>query len=147
VTKNVTFQNANSTLVLKTAISNKILEYPKASDYHAPINYLALEVFMDGESTNKDRLVSDLKALVTDAEELLRATATQAGEKITDARQKIEQSLVEGKKAIADAEKTIVKKSKECAEIADDYVRENPWSAIGMAAGLGVVLGLLLRGK
>lgn len=102
---------------------------------------------MDGESTNKDRLVSDLKALVSDAEELLRATASQAGEKITDARQKIEQSLVEGKKAIADAEKTIVKKSKECAEIADDYVRENPWSAIGMAAGLGVVLGLLLRGK
>jgi ElaB/YqjD/DUF883 family membrane-anchored ribosome-binding protein len=77
---------------------------------------------MDGESTNKDRLVSDLKALVSDAEELLRATASQAGEKITDARQKIEQSLVEGKKAIADAEKTIVKKSKECAEIADDYV-------------------------
>jgi ElaB/YqjD/DUF883 family membrane-anchored ribosome-binding protein len=102
---------------------------------------------MDGETTNKDRLVSDLKALVSDAEELLRATASQAGEKITDARQKIEQSLVEGKKAIADAEKTIVKKSKECAEIADDYVRENPWSAIGMAAGLGVVLGLLLRGK
>jgi ElaB/YqjD/DUF883 family membrane-anchored ribosome-binding protein len=102
---------------------------------------------MDGESTNKDRLVSDLKALVNDAEELLRATASQAGEKITDARQKIEQSLVEGKKAIADAEKTIIKKSKECAEIADDYVRENPWSAIGMAAGLGVVLGLLLRGK
>lgn len=102
---------------------------------------------MDGESTNKDRLVGDLKALVNDAEELLRATASQAGEKITDARQKIEQSLVEGKKAIADAEKTIVKKSKECAEIADDYVRENPWSAIGMAAGLGVVLGLLLRGK
>ena len=102
---------------------------------------------MDGESTNKDRLVSDLRALVNDAEELLRATASQAGEKINDARQKIEQSLVEGKKAIADAEKTIVKKSKECAEIADDYVRENPWSAIGMAAGLGVVLGLLLRGK
>ena len=73
----------------------------------------------------------------------MRATASQAGEKINDARQKIEQSLVEGKKAIADAEKTIVKKSKECAEIADDYVRENPWSAIGMAAGLGVVFGLL----
>jgi ElaB/YqjD/DUF883 family membrane-anchored ribosome-binding protein len=75
------------------------------------------------------------------------ATASQAGEKITDARQKIERSLIEGKKAVADAEKTFVKKSKECAEIADDYVRENPWSAIGMAAGLGVVLGLLIRGK
>ena len=102
---------------------------------------------MDGESVNRDRLVSDLKTLVNDAEELLRATASQAGEKIAVARQKIEQSLIEGKKAIADAEVIIVRKSKEYAETADDYVRENPWGAIGIAAGLGVALGLLIRNK
>lgn len=102
---------------------------------------------MDGEYINRERLIGDLKTLMNDADELLRATTSQAGEKITVARQKIEQSLVEGRKAVADAEKTLVKKSKEAAEIADDYVRENPWSAIGIAAGLGVVLGLLIRGK
>ena len=102
---------------------------------------------MDGEASSKERLVSDLKNLVADAEELLKATASQAGDKIGVARQKIEQSLIEGKKALADAEKTIVEKSKEAAEIADDYVRENPWSAIGIAAGVGLVLGLLIRGK
>ena len=102
---------------------------------------------MEGESTTTDKLVADLRNLVADAEELLKATASQAGDKIGVARQKIEQSLVEGKKALADAEKTLVKKSKECAEIADDYVRENPWSAIGIAAGVGLVLGLLIRGK
>jgi len=102
---------------------------------------------MDDETTNKDKLVGDLKALVADAEELLKATASQAGERVAEARQKIEQSLIEGKKALADAEKTLVKKSQECAEIADDYVRENPWSAVGLAAGVGLVLGLLLRGK
>ena len=94
-----------------------------------------------------DKLTSDLKALVGDAEELLKATANQAGEKVAQARQKIEQSLIEGKKALADAEQTLVKKSKECAGIADDYVRENPWSAVGIAGGLGLVLGLLIRGK
>ncbi len=102
---------------------------------------------MDGEASSKERLASDLKNLVADAEELLKATASQAGDKIGVARQKIEQSLIEGKKALADAEKTIVEKSKEAAEIADDYVRENPWSAIGIAAGIGLVLGLLIRGK
>jgi len=102
---------------------------------------------MDGETTSKDRLVGDLRNLVADAEELLKATASQAGEKIGEARQKIEQSLIEGKKALADAEKTLVAKSKECAEIADDYVRENPWSAVGIAGGVGLVLGLLIRGK
>ena len=102
---------------------------------------------MDGEANSKERLVGDLKNLVADAEELLKATASQAGEKIGVARQKIEQSLIEGKKALADAEKTLVKKSKEAADVADDYVRENPWSAVGIAAGVGLILGLLIRGK
>jgi ElaB/YqjD/DUF883 family membrane-anchored ribosome-binding protein len=102
---------------------------------------------MEGTTSSKEKLVSDLKSLVEDAEELLKATANQAGEKIGVARQKIEQSLIEGKKALADAEKTLLAKSKECAEIADDYVRENPWTAVGIAAGVGLVLGLLIRGK
>ncbi len=102
---------------------------------------------MDGEASSKERLVGDLRNLVADAEELLKATASQAGDKIGVARQKIEQSLIEGKKALADAEKTLVAKSKECAEIADDYVRENPWSSVGIAGGIGLLLGLLIRGK
>jgi ElaB/YqjD/DUF883 family membrane-anchored ribosome-binding protein len=99
---------------------------------------------MEGESS-KEKLVADLKTLINDAEELLRATASQAGDKITFARQRIEQSLVEGKKSLADAEKVLFERSKEVVDIADDYVRENPWSAIGIAAGVGLVLGLLLR--
>ena len=100
---------------------------------------------MDAEANSRDKLVGDLKNLVADAEELLKATASQAGEKVAEARQRIEQSLIEGKKALADAEKTLVRKSKEAAELADDYVRDNPWSAVGIAAGVGLVLGLLLR--
>jgi ElaB/YqjD/DUF883 family membrane-anchored ribosome-binding protein len=61
------------------------------------------------------------------------------------ARQKIEQSLIEGKKALADAEKILVQKSREAADVADDYVRDNPWSAVGIAAGVGLLLGLLIR--
>jgi ElaB/YqjD/DUF883 family membrane-anchored ribosome-binding protein len=102
---------------------------------------------MDGEASNKEKLVSDLKTLVTDAEELFKVTTSQAGERIAVARQKIEQSLIEGKKALADAETTLLKKSKECAEIADDYVRENPWGAVGVAAAVGLALGLLIRGR
>ena len=102
---------------------------------------------MDGDAGNKEKLVSDLKTLVTDAEELFKVTASQAGERIAAARQKIEQSLIEGKKALAYAETTLLKKSKECAEIADDYVRENPWGAVGVAAAVGLALGLLIRGR
>ena len=99
---------------------------------------------MNGEAA-KEKLVGDLKTLIGDAEELLKASANQAGEKFSVARQKIEQSLVEGRKSLADAEKLLVKKSKEAADVADDYVRENPWGAVGIAAGIGIVLGLLIR--
>ena len=53
--------------------------------------------------------------------------------------------MIEGKKALADAEKALVKRSKEYADVADDYVRDNPWSAVGVAAGVGLILGLLIR--
>ena len=99
---------------------------------------------MNGEAA-KEKLVGDLKSLIGDAEELLKASANQAGEKFSVARQKIEQSLVEGKKSLADAEKLLVKKGKEAADVADDYVRENPWGAVGIAAGIGLVLGLLIK--
>ena len=99
---------------------------------------------MNGEAA-REKLVGDLKTLIGDAEELLKASANQAGEKFSVARQKIEQSLVEGKKSLADAEKLLVKKGKEAADVADDYVRENPWGAVGIAAAIGLVLGVLIR--
>jgi ElaB/YqjD/DUF883 family membrane-anchored ribosome-binding protein len=99
---------------------------------------------MEGASTT-DKLVGDLKNLIGDAEELLRATTNQAGEKIAVARQRIEQSLVEGKRALADAEQIVLDRSKEYAETAEDYVRENPWAAVGIAAGVGLLFGLFMR--
>lgn len=99
---------------------------------------------MDGE-TSRDKLVNDLKTLVSDAEDLLKATTNQAGEKVTAARQKIEQSLIEGKKALADAERAMIERSREAADIADDYVRENPWNAVAIAGGVGLLIGILVR--
>jgi len=99
---------------------------------------------MNGEAS-REKLVGDFRTLISDTEELLRASANQAGEKFTAARQKIEQSLLEGKKSLADAERVFVQRSKEAADIADDYVRENPWSAVGIAISTGLLLGLLIR--
>jgi ElaB/YqjD/DUF883 family membrane-anchored ribosome-binding protein len=97
------------------------------------------------EDESRERWIGDLRSLITDAEELLRATTSQAGDAVATARQKIEQSLIEGKKALADAEELMIQRSREAADIADDYVRENPWSAIGIAAALGLLVGLMLR--
>jgi len=92
-----------------------------------------------------DKLVSDLKALINDAEELLRATASQAGEQVAAVRRRIEESLKEGKETLADAEDILYDKTRDAAEAAHDYVQKNPWSAVAIAAGAGLVLGLLIR--
>lgn len=93
---------------------------------------------------NKDKLVADLKVVVADAEELLRATASQAGEKVVAARERIQASLATAKVKLADAERAAVAKAKEAAKATDEYVHDNPWQAVGIAAGIGVLLGLLI---
>ncbi|HEY1266004.1 MAG TPA: DUF883 family protein [Candidatus Binatia bacterium] len=92
-----------------------------------------------------DKLVSDLRALIGDAEELLKATANQAGEQVASLRKRIEESLKEGKETLADAEEIFFDTTKDAAEAASTYIQKNPWSAIGIAAGLGLILGLLIR--
>lgn len=93
---------------------------------------------------NKDKLVSDLKVVVADAEELLRATANQAGEKVAVARAKIQESLQEAKYRLARAEEAIVDRTREAAKATDQYVHDNPWTAVGIAAGIGFLMGLLI---
>jgi ElaB/YqjD/DUF883 family membrane-anchored ribosome-binding protein len=92
-----------------------------------------------------DKLVSDLRALIGDAEELLKATANQAGEQVAALRKRIEESLREGKETLADAEEIFLDTTKDAAEAASTYIQKNPWSAVGIAAGVGLILGLLIR--
>lgn len=93
---------------------------------------------------NKEKLVADLKVVVADAEELLRATASQAGEKVSAARERIQASLATAKVKLSEAERALLEKTKEAAKATDEYVRENPWQAVGIAAGAGFLLGLLI---
>jgi len=95
-------------------------------------------------SVAKDKLVSDLKVLIADSEELLRASAGQAGEKISAARERVQASLATAKVKMADAERLMVEKTKVAAKATDDYVHDHPWRAVGIAAGAGLVLGLLI---
>lgn len=109
----------------------------------AMIELTSMEV-VDMDAT-REQLHAEFKALIDDAEAFLKATAGQAGEAVTTARQRIEQRLEEGKRSLAEAEVLLIDKSKEAAKTAEVYVRENPWNAVGIAAGVGLVLGLILR--
>ena len=93
---------------------------------------------------SKDKLVADLKVVVADAEELLRATASQAGEKVAAARERIQASLAAAKIKLADTERAVVEQTRKAAKATDEYVHENPWKAVGIAAVAGLVLGVLI---
>ncbi len=96
------------------------------------------------KEVNGEKLMADLQAVVEDAEALLRATAGQAGEKVAAARARAEESVRAAKKRIGELEEDLIARTKEMADSADTYVRENPWQAVGIAAAAGLLLGLLM---
>jgi len=95
-------------------------------------------------AVTKEKLVQDFKVVVADAEELLRATASQAGEKVSAVREKVQESLHRAKAKLAEAEDVLIDSGKQAARATDEYVHDNPWKAVGIAAGIGLVIGLLI---
>jgi ElaB/YqjD/DUF883 family membrane-anchored ribosome-binding protein len=91
-----------------------------------------------------DKLLEDLQTVVRDADALLRATSAQTGEKIQEVRARAEQSLKQARVRLAEVEELALARAKEAAGAADEYVRENPWQSIGIAAGVGLLLGLMV---
>ncbi|MDP3743317.1 MAG: DUF883 family protein [Methylotenera sp.] len=96
------------------------------------------------DQINKSQLINEFKVVVADAEALLKATANTSGEKIAEVRATAEKSLNIAKAKLADAQNEVLAKTKAAAKVTDVYVHENPWRAIGLAAGVGVVIGLLI---
>lgn len=97
---------------------------------------------------SKERLMQDFRVVVADAEELLRATAGQAGEKAATARERIQENLAAAKARLVAAEEAVVAKTRQAANATDKYVHENPWKAVGIGAGIGLIVGMLIsRGR
>jgi ElaB/YqjD/DUF883 family membrane-anchored ribosome-binding protein len=84
-----------------------------------------------------DQLLADLKTVMNDAEALLRATSTQTGEKIQEVRARAEESLRQAKARLSSIEEEALRRAREVADATDEYVRENPWQSVGIAAGVG----------
>lgn len=96
------------------------------------------------EKATKGKLMEDLKAVVTDLEELLKATASQTGERISAARAKAEESLKSAKGQLAEEGKVALARAKLAAKSTDDYVHTHPWESVGIGAFAGFVLGVLI---
>jgi ElaB/YqjD/DUF883 family membrane-anchored ribosome-binding protein len=96
------------------------------------------------DAVSSEQLIDDFKVVVADAEALLKATANQGGEKLTELRTKAEESLRVAKARMAETQAELIAKTREAAKATDVYVHENPWQAIGAAAGIGLLIGWLM---
>jgi ElaB/YqjD/DUF883 family membrane-anchored ribosome-binding protein len=88
--------------------------------------------------------MDDLSAVVSDAEELLKASANQTGERISAARSRAEESLKAAKARLVVTQEALTERARLAAKEADTYVHENPWKAAGVAAAAGILIGALI---
>ncbi len=92
----------------------------------------------------KSRMAGDIRSVIADGEDLLKAAADVSSEGFAIARQKFEKKLDSAKAKLADASHAAVEKTKETATAANRYVHGNPWPVIGVATVAGLLIGFLV---
>jgi ElaB/YqjD/DUF883 family membrane-anchored ribosome-binding protein len=94
-----------------------------------------------------DKLMKDLRDVVVHTEDLIKATAGQAGEQIEKVRARAEESLRNARTRVQAASHDVQAVAQEGMDKVDSQVRANPWTAVGIAAAIGFVVGILLGRK
>ena len=102
---------------------------------------------MSSVEQHKENLKQDLNNVIRDAEELLKNSEQQASEGYKSAKIKFENTLRNAKAEVTRLEDIVITKTKEAARATDGYVKENPWQSAGIAAGIGLLLGMLIARK
>ena len=97
----------------------------------------------EATSANKDKLMGDLRVVVSDAQELLRLTADQASEDAAGVRNRLQAKLDEAKADLNHLQNAALLQAKAASHAADEFVHQNPWSSIGIAAGVGLLMGVI----
>ena len=98
----------------------------------------------DETTAQKDRLMTDLRAVIADAEDLLRSTAGEVSVSATEARDRMTLRLQQAKDNLLQLQEAALVKARAAGHAADGYVHDNPWTAVATAAGVGLVIGLLI---
>jgi ElaB/YqjD/DUF883 family membrane-anchored ribosome-binding protein len=93
---------------------------------------------------SRSRLNEDVRAIVTDAEDYLAASAGQSGEAYAAARKRLERTLDEARAQVAGATRVVTERTRAAARATDAYAHENPWEAVAVGAGVGLLLGWLI---
>ena len=97
-----------------------------------------------GSDAMKQKLLAEFNAVVHQADQLLQLVGDEGGDKAQSLRKKVEHSLNTAKDGLRRLEDVVMDKTRATARATDEYVHDNPWQTMGVAAGLSVVFGVLL---
>jgi ElaB/YqjD/DUF883 family membrane-anchored ribosome-binding protein len=97
-----------------------------------------------GNGNGREGLIEDLKLVIQDAEDLLRSTGKQVDEGYQAARERFNATLGEARNNLSGLEEQLAENAREALQQTDEYVRENPWQAVGIGAVVGLIAGILL---
>jgi ElaB/YqjD/DUF883 family membrane-anchored ribosome-binding protein len=92
----------------------------------------------------RDELLSDFNQVVSETQGLLDSMKSATSEKTAQLRASLEKNLEATRKRLTELQTTASERATAAAKATDDYVRESPWTAVGVAAGVGVLVGLIL---
>lgn len=92
----------------------------------------------------RERLAQDMRTLVRDAEDLLHAAQRQGIEGVTDMRDRLESSIKQAKAQMWNGQQQLFDRARDTARRTNEAVHVHPWTAIGVAAGAGLLLGALI---
>jgi len=91
-----------------------------------------------------EKLAADMRIVLADTEQLLKAVIGQSGEKLAALQPRIEESLRNARARLAEFEQVANEKARAAVDATDDYAHEHPWKIAGITALLGVAVGLLI---
>jgi ElaB/YqjD/DUF883 family membrane-anchored ribosome-binding protein len=94
-------------------------------------------------SQAKSKMASEIRTVIADGEDLLKAAANVSGTGFAVAREKLDEQLTSARAGVVTASRPAVDKARRTAAAANDYVHGNPWTAIGVAAAAGALIGFL----
>jgi ElaB/YqjD/DUF883 family membrane-anchored ribosome-binding protein len=98
----------------------------------------------DGASDMKRATIEEIRNLIADVEDLIERISGLNDADIARVRSKVLAAVEGAKETLADGAATLRRQAHNAMSSADDYVRENPWPAIGLAALVGAVAGILV---
>jgi len=118
-----------------------MLSASSSTDFQLPtertVNRRAKEV-------TKDQLIEEFNGVVAESAQLLKSVANAGGEKASAVRASVEENLAIATDRLRNLQQALAEKTRAAAQATDEYVHEHPWQAIGIAAGLNVVIGVVI---